>query len=618
MSLQKNVAGQKWIVFASDLTTGAAVTGDAANITANLRLDGGAADAVNDLNPTELENGYYVFDLSQAETNADSILITPSSTTANVQVVGSPAAVYTSAPNSNAAVISPTGVVSADATAISGDTIAADNLELMYDGTGYTDLTAPASREQVGLLSSGSSAISVLPSAFVLTTGTVAGGTTIEDAKQLNSVHHRVVDVADQTDLYYEFDIGSDGVPVEFIWDGFAQGGPDEYQMYAYNWAGAMWDQIGEINATTGETAQTYILQATTSHVGSGADTGKVRMRFASTNGAELGTDRLLCSYAVVRRTVGYAKGAIWMDTSANNTNTVSFTDGVADNPVSDMPSVQMLVSQLGLKRVEVSPNSFVYLTTDTDNIQMNLAGSDLYLEGKFIGGSIFQDGVLHGSDSGTASNDYIIINDCLMAGVPPMGLGWHVMSRCALLGEFILSEPGDYGWHDCYSFVAGIATPALRFTPGVINHNVRNYSGGLELFDMTSDHSMSFEGDGQLVIDASCTGGSIAIRGNFELTDNSGGAVTIVDDARVTNSSIEAAMEDFMTVVTIDEPSVGVPPATPTFQEAVMYLYSALRNRIDVDASFKEYHNDLGDVLWKKALTDDSITYRESEGETG
>lgn len=93
--MYKNVASQKWIVFAFDLTDNTAKTGDAANITANLRIDGGAANAVDDTNPTELEDGYYVFDLTQAETNGDLIVICPASSTENIQVIGVPGAVWT-------------------------------------------------------------------------------------------------------------------------------------------------------------------------------------------------------------------------------------------------------------------------------------------------------------------------------------------------------------------------------------------------------------------------------------------------------------------------------------------------------------------------------------------
>jgi len=93
--MQKNTASQKWVVYAWDTSDLSPKTGDAANITANLRIDGGTANPVDDTNPTELEDGYYIFNLSQAETNGDMLLICPASSTANIQVRGVPEVVFT-------------------------------------------------------------------------------------------------------------------------------------------------------------------------------------------------------------------------------------------------------------------------------------------------------------------------------------------------------------------------------------------------------------------------------------------------------------------------------------------------------------------------------------------
>lgn len=102
--MEKNVAG-KWIVFAYGLpdhaSPGEPITGDAANITANVRIDGGAANAVDDTNPTELEDGYYIFDLTATETNGDLLLLAPASSTADVQVIAVPGAVWTRPANFN-------------------------------------------------------------------------------------------------------------------------------------------------------------------------------------------------------------------------------------------------------------------------------------------------------------------------------------------------------------------------------------------------------------------------------------------------------------------------------------------------------------------------------------
>lgn len=90
MSFQKNTSGQKWLVFAFDRTTNAPKTGDAANITAKIRKDYASAVATNDVNPDELEDGYYEFTLTQAESNATVVDLFPESATANIQVIGVP------------------------------------------------------------------------------------------------------------------------------------------------------------------------------------------------------------------------------------------------------------------------------------------------------------------------------------------------------------------------------------------------------------------------------------------------------------------------------------------------------------------------------------------------
>lgn len=87
-NLWKNTANQKIAVRAWDKSTGAAKTGDAANITAQISKDGGTAAATNDVNPTEVDAtdhpGLYVFDMTQAETNADLVSLTAKSSTSDV------------------------------------------------------------------------------------------------------------------------------------------------------------------------------------------------------------------------------------------------------------------------------------------------------------------------------------------------------------------------------------------------------------------------------------------------------------------------------------------------------------------------------------------------------
>jgi len=87
----KNTAGQSYRVFAFNRTTSDPVTGIASTITAKLSKDFGALTATGTANPTEVEDGYYLFPLTQAETNCDDLAIYPESSTSSISVIGCPA-----------------------------------------------------------------------------------------------------------------------------------------------------------------------------------------------------------------------------------------------------------------------------------------------------------------------------------------------------------------------------------------------------------------------------------------------------------------------------------------------------------------------------------------------
>jgi len=95
--LFKNVAGQKVPVYAHDTNADAPKTGDAANITARISKDGAAVAQTNDVTPAELSatlaKGVYLFDLTQAETNCDLLILSAASSTADVQI--EPVIIYT-------------------------------------------------------------------------------------------------------------------------------------------------------------------------------------------------------------------------------------------------------------------------------------------------------------------------------------------------------------------------------------------------------------------------------------------------------------------------------------------------------------------------------------------
>jgi len=116
MAIWKNVASQKIAVFAWDASAQSPKTGDAANITGEISKDGGTSAATNDVNPTELEAtdhpGIYIFDMTQSETNANLIVLTANSSTANIEFDS--VIIYTEIKPYTEATVSDAGATSTD------------------------------------------------------------------------------------------------------------------------------------------------------------------------------------------------------------------------------------------------------------------------------------------------------------------------------------------------------------------------------------------------------------------------------------------------------------------------------------------------------------------------
>jgi hypothetical protein len=111
--VNKNVAGQKVTLLAINTSTNAPVTGDAANLTAYVSKDDGAVTVLADTSATELDAtnapGLYSFDLAQGETNANKLIFSGKSATANVKLI--PVTVYTRPANFQALSIDASGLV---------------------------------------------------------------------------------------------------------------------------------------------------------------------------------------------------------------------------------------------------------------------------------------------------------------------------------------------------------------------------------------------------------------------------------------------------------------------------------------------------------------------------
>lgn len=83
--------------------------------------------------------------------------------------------------------------------------------------------------------------------------------------------------------------------------------------------------------------------------------------------------------------------------------------------------------------------------------------------------------------------------------------------------------------------------------------------------------------------------------------------------------TSVNDQVVDVIRTDTTSEMSQGAPPATPTFEEMVAYLYFKMRNKQETTASEDAIYNNAGDTkLFKSTISDNGTTFTKQEYGSG
>ncbi len=80
-----------------------------------------------------------------------------------------------------------------------------------------------------------------------------------------------------------------------------------------------------------------------------------------------------------------------------------------------------------------------------------------------------------------------------------------------------------------------------------------------------------------------------------------------------ISTAQVNAEVADVLKTDTITE-LTGVPSATPTFEDAIMFLYMALRNRNTASSSQRTIQNDAGATIGTATLTDSGSVFTKNE----
>jgi hypothetical protein len=226
-----------------------------------------------------------------------------------------------------------------------------------------------------------------------------------------------------------------------------------------------------------------------------------------------------------------YLAGRVYIDTSgAGNPGTV-FPKGTPPDAVDNWADALVIAGDRNLRQYDL----FGTLTlTGTDDITSShwwgngIVTTAMVLGGGDTEGSIFQQLQLSGTADGRIAGV-----DCLVLSITGFS---GALRECVLGGTLTIHSTNTLPiiFRNCMSGVAGVGTPVLDMNSANCPVSIRNYTGGLQIQNFDQGNNMSIDVlSGNIILDATCTSGTIVLRGDYALTDNSGPGCTVIMQGR-------------------------------------------------------------------------------------
>lgn len=403
-------------------------------------------------------------------------------------------------------------------------------------------------------VATGSSGLSVLAESFSKD-GAEPETNTYTATQEGDLVYHIVEDDAGAMAFDYVFDVGGNGIATAISWLGYVQGNGDEVGVWYYDWGSTGYKKITTLTGSPGVTPNEEVFTVPVGATGTGANLGKVILRFDSATATAVATDLLLCAKAVVTQSIGYSNGCIWIDTNVSNTNTEAYVDGTADNPVSTWAAAKALNVSLGITNFHILNGSTITMDASCDNF--TFLGHDYALA---LGGQSFENAHIEEanvSGIGTAGAGRIHFHKCRIGSV---SLGKAHFHSCGFDSTVIGTEATTYIFEHCFNDADGSTPPIFDFGAAIGSTHVggRDWHGGVEIANLgqAGTDVFSITGQGKLIIAGTCVGGTIKIFGDFIILDNVAGgfAGTLIDDARYDTDQLDAAHVDYGANTTVPD----------------------------------------------------------------
>ena len=424
--------------------------------------------------------------------------------------------------------------------AIVGDRTAAPNLRDMFNGTGYTDPTAPSSRTQLDNLSGSSGGGINFPPDGDNTGGAIKGAifAGIETGTFLNMAnddgsYHTIDHVGDDIDIVYTYSIGGSRTGITATYRGYLLSINDAMFIQAYNHVGLSWETVKDLPGTGMAADVTLPFTLYPRHTGTtGADRGKVYLRFEA-NGAmttpQLNGNQLFVEAISNTDSIGYLRGAaVWYDSNVSppNAGSEKFVDGQANTAVSDVTALRSLADQLGLKEYHQVSGSILTPEVTHDNWFFNGIGGEVRLNNQQYSGTTFDRQIISGIGTGADEQTFL---QCTFVGLTT--LDFPRLSECDIKSTIkVVTSGKQVQIFRCINSSGSIQTIDMDNQGN--NNVIMTVDGDFEFENLATTDTVQYFGIGTLRFNVNCLGGTVNIYGNPMVVDNSGGNVTIINNS--------------------------------------------------------------------------------------
>ena len=203
---------------------------------------------------------------------------------------------------------------------------------------------------------------------------------------------------------------------------------------------------------------------------------------------------------------------------------------GTRSTPVNNFDDAITLANDLGIRRIQMATSGT--LGTNTIATGKVFAGDNPAVDTLTIRTSaeVTACGFENLTVEGTLDGNNIFKN-CTVSDINYVN---GLMQECSIVGTIVVDGTAQANIINCWSGTAGVADDQLiTIDMGGTGNSLalRNFAGGLKLTNYTGGGAISLDfASGRVIIDATCTGGTIGIRGIAEVTDNSAAGCTVSD----------------------------------------------------------------------------------------